>query len=291
MKDSAAGHREVRAYFWEDRVIGPWRMRFRKLANRRPSRHFVTGNAGDLFAGDVIRHAYQAVAVNRPDEGKRLLCIGSVAHKILPGDVVCGIGTKGVAIPSPTEAPCRIYGLRGPITLDAFRKAGHDTSNVRFLLDPGLLIRFMVDSLPAVEPRDVIYIPHYRRRFQEARRLPKGIRFVDIDASPLRLAQQILSAKFVYASSLHGIIFSHALSRPCMLVQPPSDEPFIKYVDYFTSVGLDTPKPIDDISNSRLIKTPDSPAPVSYRKEDFVFPSFAELADLGVATQGAGAHK
>src|SRR5690606_38420197 len=130
----------------------------------------------------------------------------------------------GTPIPGPLEAPCTVVGVRGPITYDAFKATGHDVSGVRFLKDPGLLIRFLAGPEPAVpQAGRVIFIPHYRERHLY-KSLPKGITLVDIDAEPLELARTIREANLVYASSLHGIIFAHALERPCVWVKPQTEE-------------------------------------------------------------------
>jgi pyruvyltransferase len=277
---------KVRTYYWHDRVISKSKFRLKELLNINTAGYFKVGNAGDVFAGDIIRFQYGCEAVNIKNEGKRLLCIGSISHKIQAGDIICGIGTKGLPVPKPLDALCKIHGLRGPITYEAFKKAGHDVSQVRFLKDPGLMIRFLAgDRQKTPVSGKVIFIPHYRERYLYKKKPPRGIEVVDVDVQPVQLANKIQEAGLVYASSLHGIIFAHALNRPCVFVKPQTDEPMIKYEDYYTSVDITYRKPIESIYDIDYKTSPDSPADLKYDKKDFMFPSVDSLMEMGIIQQ------
>lgn len=218
----------VRTFFWQGK---------RRLALRREYR-WRHGNAGDLFNMDLLAWAYPDESVlNLDREGRRLLMVGSIAHRVLDGDVVCGIGGKQPELP-PAPGRVVVRGARGPLTLRAMREAGYDTTDVRFLADPGLVIGRMYPDLldiPAERGR-VSFIPHFRER-ERYRRDPR-FHFVDIDATPGDVARQIARSEAVYSSSLHGLIWAHALGRPAALVMPQTAEPRFKYHDYFASVGL-----------------------------------------------------
>lgn len=111
--------------------------------------------------------------------------------------------------------------------------------------------------------------------------MPKGIELVDVDAHPLQVADKILEASLVYASSLHGIIFAHALNRPCVFVKPQMDEPMIKCEDYYASVGMTFPKPLERIDDIDYKASPDSTPDLKYDKNDFIFPSINALTEMG----------
>lgn len=176
--------------------------------------------------------------------------------------------------------------FKGPITYEAFKKAGHDVSHVRFLKDPGLMIRFIAGEGQKTPVSDkVIFIPHYRERYLYKKKLPKGIELVDVDVHPVQLANKIQESGLVYASSLHGIIFAHALNRPCVFVKPQTDEPIIKYEDYYASVDITFPKPIESIYDIDYKTSPDSPADLKYDKNDFMFPSINILMEMGIIQQ------
>ena len=209
------------------------------------------------------------------------MCIGSTAHFIRRDDIVCGIGSRGNEIPPPSKAPCTILGLRGPVSMQHFKEAGHDVSNVRFLMDPGLAIRFMIEDSIGPERERAIFIPHYRERNRYRLHLPRGIEFVDIDNSPMRVAYEILRSTLVYTSSLHGLVFAHALHRPCVLIAP-EHESLTKYIDHVASVGLRWRRPADNIFDAIAQPKPTSSEPVDYCLADFAFPSALELRDHGV---------
>ena len=276
---------KIRTYFWEARIISPFQLRARQVFRRSPHLYFLVGNAGDILARELIEREYNCATQNDPSQGKRLLVVGSIGHSIRKGDIVCGIGVKTKEIPKASDTPVRVWAVRGPITYDVFKAAGHDVSTVRFQLDPGLMIRFFVSEADRVgTPTGAIFIPHYRERGQYTKGLPKGIRLVDIDNHPRDVAHAILSAELVYSSSLHGIIFAHALGRPCIFVAPQTKEPMLKYEDYFASIGLPMPKPLASILDVRPSRTPDSPIDLRYAREDFVWPGLEELVTHGIVT-------
>jgi pyruvyltransferase len=271
----------VRTFYWHSRVIGGARLLRQRVLRRDTSHLFRKGNAGDIYNVDVIRRTYGTDAVNVSDDGRRLLLIGSTAHNVRDGDVVCGIGTKGVPIPSAADAKCLVLAVRGPITLEAFAAAGHDTGSVRSQLDPGLLIRFDVAPRPPVSGR-VGLLPHYRERTQYRGRVPKGMQLIDIDNDPVAVARKIQDVELLYTSSLHGMIFAHALGRPCVLIRPLTPEGELKYQDYMASVGL-TWRPWVPLDDARRSPSPTSPVDLEYQPADFALPTIETLRTLGVA--------
>jgi len=65
-------------------------------------------------------------------------------------------------------------------------------------------------------------------------------------------------------------------------VRPATEEPLFKYEDYFLSVGLIPPKPLDAISDANFANTPTSPAILSFDISQVVFPAEAQLQALGI---------
>ncbi|MBU1802292.1 MAG: polysaccharide pyruvyl transferase family protein [Actinobacteria bacterium] len=228
----------------------------------------------------LISFNYGFEVKNISDEGRRLLLIGSVAHRILAGDLVFGVGTKGIPIPGPSEAPCRIVGTRGPITTESFSRAGHDLSELEFEFDPGLLIAKLLGKPEVVTANRVIFIPHYRDRAIRASRR-KSLQVVDVDSDPVNLARQIGQSELVYTSSLHGLIFAHALGRPAVLVRPSTDEPLIKYQDYFASIGEPWRAPFD-LSGALRKRAPESPVTLPESVSSLRMPTVLELQSAGV---------
>lgn len=272
---------ELRTFFWHDRVISQFEMNLRKKLNFSPSRYFQNGNSGDIFSKEVLKETYNIGCRNIKSSGNRFLCIGSIATEVKDGDVISGIGFKGDGRNIPFRKNCKIYGVRGPITYAEFKKSGYDMKEVSFQLDPGLLIRFMKKDIKYTREQ-VSFIPHYRERFLKKNKTPKSMKFVDIDNEASVLVEEILKSKIVYTSSLHGIIFCHALNVPCIFVKPKTEEPLLKFQDYFASIDIKYPKPLSDISEYDFKKDSDTPVGISYDLSDFKFPSLDDLIKKGV---------
>ncbi|TFH86528.1 hypothetical protein EQG41_11260 [Billgrantia azerbaijanica] len=275
---------EVRAYYWHHRIVPNWKLKMRRLLFRDSHKYFTIGNAGDILVNDIIQHRYGLTPLNANSGGFRLLLVGSISHRVQDGDVICGIGTQGKAEKLKKRDGVTIWGLRGPISYDEFRAKGYDMSQVQFLLDPGLLVRFMYqDETIRPEAGAVAFIPHYKER-DNYRDLPKHVRLIDIDDLPRNVCRQILAVEHVFSSSLHGIIFAHALGRPATLVMPET-ESLIKYEDYYASVGLEFPVPLREFDGRGMKGLKTSPEHIVYREDDFVFPDIDMLAAQGVAVR------
>lgn len=275
----------LRTYYWHDRIVPAWKHKVRRVL-RDDHKYFTIGNAGDILVRDIVHSQYGAMAVNIADAGQRMLIVGSVSHRVKDNDVLAGVGTQGKADTLPKRKNVSILGLRGPITYDEFKAKGYDMSQVKFLLDPGLLVRFMFkDETIRPATGSVAFIPHYRER-NKYKNLPSHIRKINIDDKPANVCKKILEVEHVFSSSLHGIIFAHALGRPATLVEA-KNESMLKYKDYYSSVGLDFPTPLRNFDglNMRGIKT--SPEHLDYKESDFIFPSLDFLVSKGVICQKA----
>lgn len=264
----------VRTFYW-DPVVPRRPSLFRRRSGLR------IGNAGDLYNRDLIAHLYGQPPLNA-ETGPRLLLVGSVVHRARSGDIVCGVGTKGADLPDPRITQLDLRAVRGPLTVAALTERGYDTSSITSLADPGLYVASVYPELVAqttAEPGRVIFIPHYRdlHHFRSGR----DYRLVSIDCEPGDLVREILRAEFIYTSSLHGLIFAHALGRPALLVAPVEGEPELKYQDYYASIDLPwtSPPGIDEAVRARRA---DSPVHLVRSHDDFAFPDIEELARAGV---------
>lgn len=267
----------LRTFYW-DPVVPQKRSLFRRR------RHVLrVGNAGDLFNRDLIDHLYGQTPVNT-ENAPRLLLVGSVVHRAQTGDIVCGVGTKGSELPEPSDTAPDLRAVRGPLTLAALEARGFSTSTVTSLADPGLYVASVYPEIVAktrVVPGRVIFIPHYRDLPHY--RTNKHYEVVSIDCEPADLVREILRSEFVYTSSLHGLIFAHALGRPAMLVAPIEGEPMLKYQDYFASIDLPWSNPVvvDEALGRRRMGSPVDVQDVSRAR--FAFPALDELRALGIA--------
>lgn len=271
----------IRGFYW-DTLRRP-RLRVEFETRLRGRYHgFGKGNAGDIFNRTLLGYLYPGHRIGNFDNGPRLLLVGSVAEIMKEGDLACGIGCRTGALMQENAHSAEIRALRGPLSYERLSKLGFNVRNVRFLLDPGLYIRFLLPERPAI-PNRVIFIPHYLERESVRPKIPAWIRFVNIDSDPLALGRAIQSAELVYSSSLHGLVFAHALERPCVFVAPSSDELLFKFADYYLSVSDHVPKPLPSIDEATLGDGPLSPLDLSLRKEQFVWPAEGELRQRGIA--------
>ena len=271
----------LRTYYWDQRNVSLYK--YYKHKFRRPE-HFVFkyGNAGDIFNIDLIKYLYNESPVNIKEEGNRLLLVGSIINKIKEGDIINGIGWKGNKMEDKSDllASLKVYGVRGPLTKSLFEKHGTDLSDLKFEYDPGLLIKEVYNlDIKKSKEQQVIFIPHFQDINIYKGNYPKGIKFVSIDNNPKKIAKEILKSKIIYASSLHGIIFSHALNKPCVLVKPQSDESLFKYRDYFLSIGQELPDTVKDIYSINFISDKATTKDKIIGLKDFYFPNVESLSN------------
>ncbi len=265
----------IRTFYWDPmRGRSRWDVLIGKALRKSTA---ISKNAGDAFNVDLLNWGYPGQTVsNVEDEGGRLLLVGSIAHRIRHGDVICGIGSKSKVLPDSTQAQVQIYGVRGPLTLQAFKEAGHDTSEVRFMADPGLLVGKMFPDLLFIDavPNRISFIPHYRERFKY--RATKDYGVIEIEDDAYSVAKKICESEFVYTSSLHGLIWAHALNRPALLVAPQGGEELFKYEDYFASIS-ESFVYATDISQALKARKPSSPVDVRRLVDAIELPSIVEL--------------
>lgn len=268
----------LRTYFWHSRVMSKLEYYKAKLLGRTIT-GFKHGNAGDIFTIDLIKYLYNEKVYNNREEGNRLLMVGSIASVIKDTDIINGIGWKGNDLESIKDniSKVKVYGVRGPLTRQLFEKYDADLSELKFMLDPGLLVKEVYNlKVENNSNKQIIFIPHYNDESVYSY-YPKAFKKVSIDNNPKTVAKEIMKSKVVYTSSLHGIIFSHALNKPCVFVAPQSNEPLFKYKDYFLSIGIDVPIPIESIYKADFEKDVKTFLKKDITRSDFYFPSLEEL--------------
>lgn len=276
----------IRTYYWDERNVSIYK--YYKYKITKPNHIFFKyGNMGDIFNKDLIKYIYNDIAVNCINQESRLLLVGSIASKMMKGDIINGIGWKGNDLAEKKELirTLKIYGVRGPLSRQLFEKYGADLSNLKFEYDPGLLIKEVYKiNLKNSEEKNIIFIPHFNDAQIYKNKYPKNIKIVNVDNSPLNIAKEILKAKVVYTSSLHGLIFSHALNKPCVFVKPQSKEAMFKYHDYFLSIGVDFPVPLKDIHSKNFLLDKPSVLSKNIGVRDFYFPNITELINAKIIT-------
>lgn len=212
--------------------------------------------------------------------------MGSILHFARPNDILCGIGYKpSERFDSKILKKLNILALRGPKTYDFLKAQGADLSKLKSLYDPGLLVRFLYQDL--IQQNDypiknkISFLPHYRERNKNLMK-QKNIHIIDIDNSVENVCQEILNSELIYTSSLHGLIFAHALNRPAVLVSPQSNEDMLKYKDYLASISVEYRPPFKDIHDAMKHNHSCSPISLNYKYEDIYLPDLELLKQHGV---------
>lgn len=227
---------------------------------------FVTGNVGDSLQENLVGRLYGRPTANSAIGGRRLLGVGSIGHRVLAGDIVWGSGFKEVP---PTLIPelrhtVDIRAVRGPLTLDYFRRHGFEVDKVTRFFDPGLLVGTLFrDELALLRERSpgrrrIVVIPHYKlaNRHQA---LPPDAELLQVDQSLFGFLAGLCGAHLVLSSSLHGIVLAEALGIPAVLLRPPADEPFVKYQDYYLGTGRSSFPILDSADRWREATPPPLP--------------------------------
>jgi len=176
----------------------------------------------------------------RPDAAEERTCYmtaGSIMRFCDRNAVVWGTGImhRGDSFAQPKH----ILAVRGPLTRARVLELGFACPEVYG--DPALLLPRIYR--PDVQRRHALgIVPHYydfrdvRRRYKRC----EGVHVINVLQPVEAVVRDVMACKRTIASSLHGVIVSHAYGVPTAWVRfsdrIPGDG--VKYLDYFESVGL-----------------------------------------------------
>lgn len=208
-----------------------------------------TRNFGDHLSHVIVSAMAMRQQLTLDDEVpsvRRMIAIGSSLHFAQDGDSIWGTGVNG-KIPQDllTARNLKIKAVRGHKTAEVMRSLGHDVPNV--FGDPGLLIpRLFPDRFKRKPERDYIVVPNLHDMSLVSDSEPV--------VSPLmgwnRCVTEILRAKFVVASSLHGLIVAESFGIPARYVRLSETESRFKYDDYATGTGRTELAPASSIAEA-----------------------------------------
>lgn len=173
------------------------------------------------------------------------ITVGSLARWFCENTIVWGSGIIGPG--EPRWQPLRTHAVRGPYTRERMRQMGFACPEVYG--DPAILMPLFYTP-NVVKNRDRIgVVPHYSN-FAEAERIfftRPEFKVIDIRQPPEHVINEIASCEWVFSSSLHGLILSHAYRIPAGWVEfslPPGGDR-TKFLDYFAGANLfSVPKPL-----------------------------------------------
>ena len=217
--------------------------RVRAFWCRTPSRP----NLGDALTPWLIRKmtGRGPLFVHPDDRRHKYFVAGSVVGYVQHDATVWGAGMLNGSDPVSPRATYRA--VRGPLTRARLIEGGASCPEV--FGDPALLLpRFYRPTTSHEWPR-IGVVAH----FSDFPRLSAGfparhdeLRLIDVQKGVERVIDEVASCEVVAASSLHGLIVSHAYGVPAAWVRfgdrPRGDD--LKFEDYFRSVDITPPAPL-----------------------------------------------
>ena len=148
--------------------------------------------------------------------------------------IVIGSGFK--SLDSYTKkSPQKLIAVRGPLTREVFRN--HNIECPELYCDPALLIPIVKPSKCKIS-WDVGIIPHYVDKSLLSGKILNNYghsyRIIDIEAPISQVIEEITSSKYIFSSSLHGLIVAHAYGIPStwLVLSDKINGGEFKYSDY-----------------------------------------------------------
>jgi predicted GH43/DUF377 family glycosyl hydrolase len=242
---------------------------------------FNHGNFGDEASPDIVAKL-SGIKVRPVRAGDhKLLAIGSILHRMSPGDVVWGSGIKSPdALDHIPVSDVELTAVRGPLTLEALKRNGWDVSGITELFDPGILLAGLyAKELDAYDAsRNDAYgpvriIPHFRDELVLRRNHPDwSASFVTVDCHPLDMLKRLKGAEKVISSSLHGVIFAESLGIPAVWLASVGGEGSYKFLDYYASSGRTSVRACESLEEALMAQAPELPK-IEFQKWLDTFPA------------------
>lgn len=202
--------------------------------------HWLPGdgsvNFGDRLADIIVRQMLFKHGLSLDDQVKvpqRLLAAGSVLHFATTGDHIWGSGWNGKIPAREFKAQAlHIHAVRGPLTEEFL--VGRGIAVPKIYGDPGLLIPHIFNNrFKVCAEVDYMFVPNLHDL--------SAVKHQSNVVSPLwgwnLVVANILKAKLVLASSLHGLIVAEAFGIPARYVRLSQTEDLFKYKDYYLGSG------------------------------------------------------
>lgn len=208
-------------------------------------KYFATPpNAGDTYNLDYLRfflEKFNYASSSYSELSGSIMFCGSLIDYLPEDGLCCGLGLihPGRLPKKPLQ---QVISVRGPLTL---HQCAATLPRKRLLMgDPGVLAGEVFSrELEGVVSDSLLdgVIPHYVDKphaWKLQSRQPVSV--IDIQAPAVEVLKAIKRCRHVYSSSLHGIIFAHAVGVPATWVEF-SDEVVgqgFKFYDYYLSLGI-----------------------------------------------------
>ena len=219
-----AASRPIRAWWWRE---APYRTNF-------------GDELGWLLLERITGRRVERTALGRCD----VVSVGSLLETVLRH----GAGNRplvwGAGFLAPGEAVSRdalaFAAVRGRLTRERI-VGGEDLA----LGDPGLLAGELLEVRPLRRNR-LGLLPHRHDRAEQVVRAVGSrpdVDLLDVRMNPLELITAIASCRFLFSSSLHGLVVADALGVPSCWVEPTAsvEGSGYKFRDYYSVFDLEPP--------------------------------------------------
>ncbi len=198
-------------------------------------------NVGDhlskVIVSEVLALRDRAIT-DKKDTSKKLFAIGSILHFAHSGECVWGSGVNGkIDLAKHRFSSLDVRAVRGPLTRDYLMQRSIDVPEVYG--DPGLLMpRFLPDDLLQPHARGslpYLVVPHLNEPAEKFAAYHDHLLLPS--CKPAAFVSQLLRARFIISSSLHGIILAEAYGIPAIYLDMGNGESSLKYDDYYYGTG------------------------------------------------------
>jgi pyruvyltransferase len=200
-----------------------------------------TVNVGDYLSKVIVSKILSLKdldLVDKKDKSKRVFAIGSVLHFANTSETVWGSGVNWkVDLSKHQFSDLDVRAVRGPLTRDYLMTRGISVPEI--FGDPALLAPLFLpaDLLCPSEQASIPYvvIPHLHESpekfsgYRDRLLLPTS--------KPATFISELLKARMVVSSSLHGIILAEAYGIPAIYLDVGNGESIGKYDDYYLGTG------------------------------------------------------
>lgn len=193
-------------------------------------------NFGDQLSLVIVRQMLSSRGFTLDDQTptqRQMLAIGSILHFASSGATIWGSGINGKVSPERFQAVnLDVRAVRGPKTAQFLTNKGIRTPTV--FGDPGLLVPHLFpDRFKPAPETDYVVVPN----LHDLKNVDPSLPIVSPTQGWNTVIDQILRARYVVASSLHGLVIAEAYGIPAQYVRFTETESPFKYLDYYLGTG------------------------------------------------------
>lgn len=217
-------------------------------------------NVGDLLSKVTFNYLleYKGIKSLKSKRTIRITFIGSVIQFLTANAVVYGSGFLFDYVAErfgQKKLKLDVRAVRGPLTRAKLEEIGYVVPKVYG--DPAILLPIFYTPVLSTVKKDFLVIPHWKT-------VDKYVKMGYPVLSPLtgdwrNFIDEIVSAKLIISSSLHGVIIAEAYGVPAILLNEVEKGNLFKYEDYYLSTGRKEFAKVKTVEEGLSIPVPSLP--------------------------------